>query len=244
MKIILGTIKICENIKKYGSGGIVFASTSAIYENNKEYPFFEDQFVDPHLIYSQTKQFSEKYLESMFKAYKVPYMALRFFNVIGPYQNYKRKSPPLVNYIVRELLNDRQPILHSDGKQERDYVSVHDVCNALASSITLLKDNSGIYNICSGELFSVSGLFEIIKMNVGSSLRPIFRESKKLWNEYTEQNEYKYPIDPMIIERETNKLSFGNSDKFKKVSGWEPKMKISDAIQEIIEISKKVMHAN
>jgi nucleoside-diphosphate-sugar epimerase len=240
----MGTIKICEKVKKYGVGGIVFASTSAIYENNKEYPFFEDQLVNPHLIYSQTKQFCEKYLDAMLKAYKVPYMSLRFFNVIGPYQNYKRKSPPLVNYIVRELLNERQPLLHSDGKQERDYISVHDVCSAIAASIALLKDNSGIYNICSGELFSVSTLFEIIKTNLGSNLTPIFRESDKLWNEYIEQKEYKFPLDSKIIEQETNKLSFGNFDKFKKISGWEPKTEIREAIQEIIEISKEVMHAN
>jgi nucleoside-diphosphate-sugar epimerase len=240
----IGTIKICEQIKKYGVGGIVFASTSAIYENNKEYPFFEDQQVNPHLIYSQTKQFCEKYLDAMLTAYKVPYMSLRFFNVIGPYQNYKRKSPPLVNYIVRELLNERQPLLHSDGKQERDYISVHDVCSAIATSITLLNNNSGIYNICSGQLLSVSTLFEIIKTNLGSNLTPIFREGDKLWKEYTEQKEYKFPLDPKLIERETNKLSFGNFDKFKEISGWEPKTKISEAIQEIIEIAKEVMHAN
>ena len=238
---LIGTLKLVEQLKKHGSQGIIFASTSAIYENNFNYPFDEEMPVSPHLIYSQTKFYSEKFLESTYRSYGIPYITLRFFNVIGPYQNYKRQSPPLVNYIIRELLHNRQPILHSDGTQKRDYISVHDVCQAIILSLDIIQSSPGVYNICSQELYNVRNLFQIIADNMESSLKPIYRESNKLWKEYSEQEEYSFPLKLEIVENETNKLSLGTFEKFNKVTGWKPQTTIVDAIKEIVDISKDLM---
>ena len=65
--------------------------------------------------------------KSYFENYGLETVILRYYNVYGPHQDYRRKSPPFVGYVLRELLAENRPILHSDGEQKRDYVYVDDV---------------------------------------------------------------------------------------------------------------------
>ena len=106
---------------------VIFSSTSAVYENNKEFPCSENDEVSPSLIYPNSKLQSEMLCKSYVETYGLDVVILRFFNVYGPHQDLKRKHPPLIGYVIRELFYDRTPVLHSNGFQERDYVYTQDV---------------------------------------------------------------------------------------------------------------------
>ena len=106
----------------------VFSSTSACYENSTFFPCTEDMPIEPDLIYATTK----KQAESLLQCYKKPYpgfevVILRFFNVYGPHQDFRRKQPPLIGYLIKEFMTGGLPMLHSSGHQKRDYVYVDDV---------------------------------------------------------------------------------------------------------------------
>lgn len=124
---VAGTANIMECARKWNVPHVIFASTSAIYENNKEQIFTENLEVNPHLWYSLSKKMAEEVCESYRVNYGMSITTLRFFNVFGPRQDIHRNHPPLINYIVRELKNNDTPILHSNGEQKRDYIHVDDV---------------------------------------------------------------------------------------------------------------------
>lgn len=151
---VSGTMNILECARKWNVPHVIFASTSAVYENNKEKVFTEDLKVNPRLWYSLSKKMSEEVCESYRLNYGMPVTTLRFFNVFGPRQDIHRKHPPLINYIVREIMNNNSPILHSNGEQSRDYIHVDDVVKLI--DLCLEKKPDDTFNVCTGTLVSVN----------------------------------------------------------------------------------------
>ena len=111
---VSGTINILECARRWAVPHIIFASTSAVYENNKEEVFTESLEINPRLWYSLSKKMAEEVCESYRTNYNMKITTLRFFNVFGPRQDIHRKNPPLLNYLVREIKKGNIPILHSD----------------------------------------------------------------------------------------------------------------------------------
>jgi dTDP-L-rhamnose 4-epimerase len=68
-------------------------------------------------------------------AYHVPTVALRFFNVYGPYQALSNPYTGVLAIFASRLLNGRSPLIFEDGEQRRDFVSVHDVARACALAL-------------------------------------------------------------------------------------------------------------
>jgi nucleoside-diphosphate-sugar epimerase len=129
-----GTVSVIEACRKSGVFRIIFASTSAVYENTEvslEAGFDESDDINPRLFYSLSKKMAEEICLSYIQNYGMDILILRFFNVFGPKQDIHRKSPPLINYIVREFKKGRTPVLHSDGNQSRDYVYSEDVAETV-----------------------------------------------------------------------------------------------------------------
>ncbi len=124
---VRGTVVLLELARKYGIKKFVFTSTSAVYENNKDFPSVEDKVEKPSLIYPSTKYTAEQFCKAFYDAYKLPITVLRFANVFGPHIDCLRTQPPVMGYIIRELFYGRSPILHSNGEQERDFIFVDDL---------------------------------------------------------------------------------------------------------------------
>ena len=124
---VRGTAIILDLARKYNVKSIVYASTSAVYENNKDFPSREDVVVPPSLLYPSTKYMSEQLCKAFYDAYNIPIVCLRFANVFGPHIDCLRTQPPVMGYIIREYFNGNGPVLHSDGEQERDFVYVDDL---------------------------------------------------------------------------------------------------------------------
>lgn len=186
------------------------ASTSAIYESNKEDVLLEDSHTNPHLIYSQTKKWSEDFLHSMYTDRNFPSVSFRFFNVFGPMQNYSRKSPPLLNYLLSNFVNQKKSTLHSTGFQKRDYISVNDVVEQIIASLDHKFAEQRIFNLCSGRTMSVLDLVAAVEFNLQKKLDIEFRPAEKLWDAYGDLFAGNYPLRVEVIENETNKTSLGS----------------------------------
>ncbi len=228
----MGTLSVLEAARTTGIKTVVFASTSAIYENVKDNKLLTESLCipNPTLVYPISKKHSEDLCKSYREKYNIRIPILRFFNVFGPRQDIYRKSPPLINYITREILNNRIPVLHSDGKQSRDYIHVDDVCRAL---FTALYKGKKTYNICSGKLISVNEIYEIISKTLNFPYPAKFNPPEKLWKDYN------ININEDLIAKETNKTALGCNEKIKK----ELKITIDTDIKKLIaetvlEISK------
>ena len=112
---VTGTVTILEASRIYGVKKVVFASTSAVYENNTDFPSIETNVVPPSLIYPSTKYTAEQFCRSYVDIYNMNVTCLRFANVYGPHLDCLRTQPPVVGYMIRELFYDRHPVLHGTG---------------------------------------------------------------------------------------------------------------------------------
>ena len=90
---VASTAGLLESCRRAGVAHVVYASTSAIYENTPEVPTSEAHAVRPNLIYSLGKKHCEELVRSFHEVYGLPYTSLRFFNVFGPHQDGLRTHP-------------------------------------------------------------------------------------------------------------------------------------------------------
>ena len=228
---VAGTTNVMECARKWNVPHVIFASTSAIYENNKEKVFVENLDVNPRLWYSLSKKMAEEVCESYRINYGMNITTLRFFNVFGPRQDIHRKNPPLLNYLVREIKQGKQPVLHSTGEQARDYIHVDDVVKLI--DLCLEKKPNDTFNVCTGSLLSVNQIVKYVRETFDSSIKPIYREASKLWDTYPDLFSGDYPLDKEIVEKETNKYSKGSYQKAKELLGWEPNTDLESLIKKV-----------
>jgi nucleoside-diphosphate-sugar epimerase len=230
---VAGTANVLEACRKAKVSKIIFASTSAVYENNIKFPFEENDKINPTLIYSLTKKHAEELVQSYIKSYDMDITTLRFFNVYGPHHDFRRKSPPLIAYIIKCLMTNEVPLLHSDGLQKRDYVNVADVCRMCQVAMTRIASKNQTFNVASNSVISMNEIYNKISTIMKSDIKPKFRDPKLLWDKYTSLTEG-FAIDESLITKETNKFSQGSYDKAKQLLNWEPKISFDDGILETV----------
>lgn len=218
----MGTLSILEAAQKAGIKVVVFASTSAVYENNTTYPFYEELPVQPTLAYPLSKKLAEDLCISYREKYGMRIPILRYFNIFGPRQDIARPNPPLLQYVVKQILKNEVPIFHSDGEQRRDYVHVNDVCKATLAAIE--QEANSTYNVCSGRAVSVNEIYKIIQKTLDFNQPAQYNLANKLWSNYD------ITINPEIIAKETNKFSLGSNQRLQNELG----ITINDNLEELI----------
>lgn len=107
-------------------------------------------------VYALTKYDQERLCLMWGDAYKVPTVALRFFNVYGPFQALSNPYTGVLAIFAARLLNDRPVMIFEDGEQRRDFVSVHDVARACVLALDAVAAAGGVFNIGSGQSVSVN----------------------------------------------------------------------------------------
>ena len=157
---VSGTANVLEFAREFNVPHVIFASTSAIYENNDTEVFTEDLEVNPRLYYSLSKKMSEELIHSYRENYGMTVTILRFFNVFGPDGDQTRPNPPLLNFAYRELSHDRAPVLSGDGEQVRDFIWVKDVVRML--ELCMRKQPNDVFNVCSGVTVSVNQMSQSV----------------------------------------------------------------------------------
>jgi dTDP-L-rhamnose 4-epimerase len=108
-------------------------------------------------VYALGKYDQERLCLMFGSAYKVPTVALRFFNAYGPYQALSNPYTGVLAIFASRLLNGRPPLVFEDGEQKRDFVSVHDVARACALALSAGEQADGqVVNVGSGESITVN----------------------------------------------------------------------------------------
>ncbi|MGZ3479258.1 MAG: NAD-dependent epimerase/dehydratase family protein [Myxococcaceae bacterium] len=84
------------------------------------------------------------------RAYGIPTVALRFFNVYGPRQALGNPYTGVLASFASRLLNGNAPLIFEDGLQQRDFVSVHDVVRACRLALESTVAEGRVFNVGSG----------------------------------------------------------------------------------------------
>lgn len=161
-----GLLNLLEAGRKGSLRQVVFASTGgAIYGEQDVHPAGEDHPQRPVSPYGVSKLASERYLYYYHHEYDLDATCLRYANVYGPRQNPHGEAGVVAIFLDR-LLSGRQPTIHGDGLQTRDYVWVGDVVAANRAAVGLKGYRT--YNVGTGVETDVNELYEAIRKALGS----------------------------------------------------------------------------
>jgi dTDP-L-rhamnose 4-epimerase len=106
-------------------------------------------------VYALSKFDQERMCLMVGRAYKIPTVALRFFNVYGPRQSLANPYTGVLAIFAAQYLADKQPVIFEDGLQQRDFVNVRDVAEGCRLALEVTRAADRVFNLGSGEHFTV-----------------------------------------------------------------------------------------
>ncbi len=107
-------------------------------------------------IYALSKKDQEEMTLLFGRTYGLPVVALRYFNIYGTRQALSNPYTGVAAIFASRLLNRRAPMIFEDGRQMRDFVSVHDVVQANLLAMERSEADGMALNIGSGSPVSIA----------------------------------------------------------------------------------------
>ncbi len=166
---VVGLVNLLEACTAAQVRKVVFASSGATYGNPRYLPMDEEHPQSPESPYGISKFVSEHYLRYYTRDRGLAFTALRYGNVYGPRQDPFGEAG-VVAIFTQQLLAGQIPTIHWDGKQTRDYVSVHDV--ARANLLAATAGDGGCFCIGTGRGTSVNQIFTMLADLTGRDVEP------------------------------------------------------------------------
>ncbi|MBU6343543.1 MAG: SDR family oxidoreductase [Bacteroidetes bacterium] len=158
------TLRWLEASEKAGVKQFIYFSTFHVYglgSGNID----EKVLPRPNHPYSITHRAAEDYVLASRMKNKLNGIVLRLSNAFGaPELPDVNRWTLLVNDLCREVVQTQTLSLQSDGTQERDFITLTDVCRAVGHLLNLnISDTlDGVFNLCGAETMQVYAMAEKI----------------------------------------------------------------------------------
>jgi dTDP-L-rhamnose 4-epimerase len=165
-------------------------------------------------IYALSKKDQEEMTLLFGRTYGLPVVALRFFNIYGPRQALSNPYTGVAAIFASRLLNGKPPLVFEDGKQMRDFVNVRDIVQANVLAMERSGGDGMALNIGSGEPVSISEVATTLIEALGSGVFP------ELTGKYRAGD---------------IRHCFGDISAARKHLGYEPQVRFTDGITELVE---------
>jgi len=116
---------------------------------------------DSTSIYAITKKDQEEMCLSIGRAYDIPTVALRYFNIYGSRQALDNPYTGVCAIFSSRIKNDNPPLVFEDGEQTRDFIHVSDV--ARANRLAVEADATDVaVNVGTGDPTTINGIAETL----------------------------------------------------------------------------------
>ena len=135
-------------------------------------PTNEDKPLFPTSIYAITKRDHEEMCLSIGRAYKIPTVALRYFNIYGPRQAVSNPYTGVAAIFSARLLNGRRPLVYEDGHQSRDFIHVGDIVRANLLALESSAADYQVFNVGTGRPSTIREVATNLAEALGVELAP------------------------------------------------------------------------
>lgn len=122
----------------------------------------EDKPLFPTSVYATTKRSQEEMFLAVGVSYKIPAVALRYFNVYGPRQSLSNPYTGVAAIFLSNVKNDNPPLIFEDGKQSRDFIYVDDIVEANLLAMKNRKADYDFFNVGTGQPRSIKEIAQTI----------------------------------------------------------------------------------
>lgn len=133
-------------------------------------PTDETKPLAPTSIYAINKRDQEEMCLVVGRAYHVPTVALRYFNVYGPRQSVSNPYTGIAAIFSSRLLNDKPPLIFEDGWQRRDFIHVSDIVRANLLAMESSAADYQAINVGTGHSSTVSQVASTIAAGLGKDI--------------------------------------------------------------------------
>jgi UDP-glucose 4-epimerase len=171
---VLGTLNVLEAARRANAPKFVYADTSAEYEGINEFPTRESE-IRPIGVYAASKHGGATFCESYRQLYGIDLTVVRYFNVYGPAQDWRRVIPPVMSSFIIRMLQGERPIIYGTGEKRRDFVYVDDVNDFHLLVLEDQRANGRIFNVGSGTNLSVNEVYHLVEGLLQTGLKPVYK---------------------------------------------------------------------
>lgn len=168
--------------------------------------------------YALSKKDQEEMVLLFGRTYGLPVVALRYFNIYGPRQALSNPYTGVAAIFASRLMNRRSPLIFEDGRQMRDFVSVHDITQANLLAMDRSEGDGSAINIGSGEPISIEGVARTLSSALGA--------------EIPAEITGKYRAGDI-------RHCFADITLAKRLLGFSPKVRFADGIRELVQWLKE-----
>jgi len=168
-----------------------------------------------YAIYAITKMNQEDMVLNIGQTYKIPSVALRYFNVYGPRQSLSNPYTGVTAIFMSRIKNGNAPVIYEDGDQSRDFISVHDVVQA---NMLAMEKAEGDYQA----------------FNIGSGFRTSIRQTAGVLAKVFGKADIRPEITQKYRSGDTRHC-FADLSRANAVLGFEPRVSFEDGMAELVE---------
>ena len=215
---ISGFYNILDASIKFKVKKLLYASSSSVYGDSKNFPLKEDQKVAPKNIYGLSKKINEEISQVMSLYNDIQLIGLRFFTVYG---EWGRPDMFMMKYLKSSFYKNNKFYLNNFGKHVRDWTYVDDICQILNLLIKVKpKKKHEVYNICSNKPVKL--------MSIISKIDVLTKKKAKITKRILQKGDiYKTHGSNSLIKKITKFKNFTNIDTgLKNTVNWYIKNKI------------------
>ncbi|MFN0188037.1 MAG: GDP-mannose 4,6-dehydratase [Bacteroidia bacterium] len=226
-----GTENVFEVAKMWGAK-VLFASTSDVYGMSNELPLNEngDLLIGPSMIkrwnYSVSKLYGEQMAFAYYHDFGVPIIIIRYFGGFSARSSFAW-SGGHIPIFIKAILNDEEIIVHGDGEQTRSMGFVDDLVNG---TILAMECENAI-----GEIINIGNDEELSVVDSAKLIHQIAKTGKELKIKYL-------PMSAIFGKYKDILRRVPDLNKAKTLLGYEPKVKLQDAIKLTIDSIKNTYY--
>ncbi len=191
-------------------------------------PTDEEKPLQPASPYATGKRDQEELCLAIGRAYGIPSVALRYFNVYGQRQSLSNPYTGIAAIFTSRLLNNNQPLVFEDGLQSRDFTHVSDIVQANILALECDAMNYDYFNVGTGRQLTVLDIANALIKSLGKDFEPIVN------GKYREGD---------------IRHCYADISKIKNAAGYAPRVAFEQGIAELVEwcstqqAEDKVLHA-
>ncbi len=166
-----GTVNVMEAAARAGARKVVAVSSAAVYGDPASLPLTEESPAEPLSPYGISKLTGERYIRLLGRLRGIAFTIIRPANIYGPRQQAEGDGAVIPAFLGR-FLSARDPVIHGDGSQTRDFIYVGDMVAALVRAMD--RGDGLTLNVSTATKVSIRELWERLARLVGWERDPVF----------------------------------------------------------------------
>lgn len=170
-----GTLHVLDAARKAGARRVVYAASSSAYGGLSD-PNGQREDAPTHALspYAAAKLAGELYMEAFAHSYGLETVRMRFFNIFGPRQRADSPYSGVIALFIAAMTAGRNPTVHGDGLQSRDFTYVGNAVQALVKAAEAPGVSGNVYNVGTGSSVTLLELVAALNKLLGTRLDPTF----------------------------------------------------------------------